>query len=368
MKWSLVVQMEREGYKLKNDEIRPTRTSFADASSGNSLHIGSSSDTYLSCDAPDTVQSLKQVGNLGSRNSILNPSHLFSPQKVRTPITDPTCFNSTGPNQYDTFACQSSMQQHHSHNQRSMLSLQDTLGNSQIQMGGQLPNSSISPYSVQFQQHLLKQHQQQKVLLSEMHSLGAIGNEMGMGAHLSALAVSQTGDNLQQISGFSQPGVQSLNGGNSPDQARSRSKPRQASIQHTGVMDGIPINKLTNGIFRITRDGSFVDRAHRSCHIGQSHDPDNIWIGPSNAPLGHMDSKRHEHLKQMRIQLEEEKPHHSLYWQQQELVSSPLQVVSPIVTQMSQSTPGSPRELNSGSAPHLVNASIANKHSPHLRS
>ena len=52
----------------------------------------------------------------------------------------------------------------------------------------------------------------------------------------------------------------------------------------------------------------------------------------SNAPLGHMDGKKHEHLKQMHVQLKEKKTRHPIYRQQQELVSWPLQVGSPFVT------------------------------------
>ena len=119
--------VECEGYKPKNDEIRPTRTSFADASSSNSVHTDFSSDADLSCAAPSIVQSPEQACTLGSRISTLNPPHLLSPQHVCTVVRDPACFNLIRLKQYETFACQSSMQQHCSHNQSSMLSFQEIL-------------------------------------------------------------------------------------------------------------------------------------------------------------------------------------------------------------------------------------------------
>ena len=82
---------------------------------------------------------------------------------------------------------------------------------------------------------------------------------------------------------------------------------REAGIQGTGGMDCIQINKLANGILRITGDGSFADRAYRSYQIGQFHDTDEIWMGPSGARFKQMDSKNYENPELMRLRLAEKK-------------------------------------------------------------
>ncbi|XP_020270636.1 uncharacterized protein LOC109845778 [Asparagus officinalis] len=275
--------MEREGYKLKNDQIQPTCTSCTDASSSNSVHIDSPDDANVSCTAFNPVQPpLKQV-SYGTKISIPNPPHLLPPSNVPIQRREPSaCSNLTSSKELNIVSHLSSMNEHYSHNQSSMVAVQDNLScNSLMQLGGQITSTSRIVHPFQFQEY----QQQQSILLNKICSLGASGNGIGIGEHISGITAPQIGDNLPQTTAFGHSGVRNIYGENSQVQATLRAKPIQTDM---GLMEGIPVSTLADGTVKTKRTGSLLDQLQENSFFYQCLGANNFWTGPSNVPFKHM--------------------------------------------------------------------------------
>lgn len=416
------MQMEREGYKLVDDQLQPL-SSCTRGLSCDCIHIDSSGVALYPCAAPVTRQSLKTISTFGDGISALNPCPL-PPQNIQMPSTTPaSSLNLTRQQRWDIVSHLNSMQQQHPQFQSSLpfvwknplVNTNVHVGNTNMRMGNATPSSiahfntnmqmdnetrksiaycnanmqmgNSTPNSIPhlnlfgLQQSKWQNYEQQSILRNKMALLGATNNIIGMGECESGLNVCRNNDHLIQTPGFSHSGQQFLQRVTSETSTAVLPKLRQADSQEMGVMHGsMPIGSSTRGIFGMTGDRSLLAQLlGRSC-IDQFQCRDaqpTIFANKQSLnlstnyydqhhqqnmhPRGNLQLPLQQLQQQIVFQHDSLTVNQSIRQLQQQQLGSPQQHDSQI-------TPMSPKQLSPGSATQQANTGVANAGSPQLSS
>eukprot|EP00262_Sarcandra_glabra_P015506 TRINITY_DN4786_c0_g2_i1.p1 TRINITY_DN4786_c0_g2~~TRINITY_DN4786_c0_g2_i1.p1 ORF type:complete len:754 (+),score=190.49 TRINITY_DN4786_c0_g2_i1:69-2330(+) len=404
--------MIRDGYQLTDDQIQPIQPRLTSSQPTVPSGFPGGGPTEPTCSTSISGQSPNMVTPISNNLSNLNPRQLPSQNMLAgsrmLPPGNMQALQLSRPQPLDAAAQLAAMQQQqqHSQMQRSLPLVGNTsLGNTNLQMGNQMVNSSTQ-LQIQLQQQRQRQQQQQqqqqqqtqqqqqpsimqrKMMLGGLGNMGAmqpgvsspgLGNLAGLGAMSNIMGVGGLGaamssspmgghipglsnvgqiNNLSQVSGFSNLNQQLLSGGITA-QAAVFAKMRMAN-RGRGMPSGASIRSSMDSIGGMTGNGSMLGQTFgRVGSMSQLQRPGMVSMGPPKAsPMNfYMNNQQQQQQiqqqqqQQLQQQQQQQLQHQQLQLQQQQqLEQQQQQMGSPL--QHSQGN-GLPEQVRSPTPTHL---------------